>query len=99
MSVVTPPPVVRSDEQEELEALIREARARGRRRRLLLVAGVLAATGIGLALWTVLSGGGETAAQISGRGAGSVSRSRAAVAHRRGIGDVGSSRGGPGGTS
>lgn len=93
MRVVAPPPVVPPDEQEELEALIREARARGRRRRLLVAAGVLAATGIGLALWAILSGGGEAAARTSGRVAGSVNRSGAPLALRRGIGDVGSSGG------
>lgn len=91
MGVVAPPPVAPPDEHDELELLIREARARERRRTLLAAAGVLAATGIGLALWAILSSGGEAAARVSGRAAGSVNRSGAAPTRRRGIGDVGSS--------
>jgi photosystem II stability/assembly factor-like uncharacterized protein len=93
MSVLAPPPIVPSDDQDDVEALIREARARRRRRMLLIAAGVAAAAGLGLAIWAVLSGGGTAAARISGRDAGSVDRRSVAVTGRRGVGDVGSAGG------
>ena len=92
MSVVTRPSVA-PPAQDELEALIREARTRARRRKLLVAAGILAAAGVGLAIWAVLSSGGEAAARISGREPGSVNRSSPGLTRRRGIGDVGSAGG------
>jgi hypothetical protein len=62
MSVVTPPP------QDELELLIREARARQRRRRLLAAAGVAIVAAGALAVSSALGGGGGSAQQ---RGDGS----------------------------
>lgn len=90
---VAPPPV-RPPSTDDVEALIREARERGRRRRrgVALVVGL--AAGIGLALWAA-RGGGST---VDVRGHGPI---RGAVGHtagatglrRRGIGDVGSAGG------
>jgi photosystem II stability/assembly factor-like uncharacterized protein len=48
MSVLAPPP------QDELELLIREARARQRRRRIMLAAGIAVVAGLGLALWAAI---------------------------------------------
>jgi photosystem II stability/assembly factor-like uncharacterized protein len=93
MSLVAPPPVVPSDDQDELEALIREARARGRRRKLLVAIGVVAAAGLGLVIWAVVSGGGKAAGRISGRSAGSLNRRGIVLSGRRGIEDVGSAGG------
>lgn len=90
MSVVAPPEPPR---QEEPEALIPEARARQRRRVLLIAAGVVAAVGIGLAVWASLRGGGSLAAGQSGHRAGTVDHSRAALRGRRGLGEVGSGGG------
>src|SRR5436190_6146849 len=89
MSVLSPP----EQRQDEAELLIREARARGRRRRVLLAAGILAAVGLGLAIWAVLPGGGAATARISGQDAGSVNRRSGGLTGRRGIGDIGSAAG------
>lgn len=90
MSVVAPPEPPRPD---ELEALIREARARRRRRLSMLAAGVLAVAGIGLALLAALSGGGVAAAHVRGHRSGAVEHSSAALSGRRGVGEVGSAGG------
>ncbi|HEU5244346.1 MAG TPA: YCF48-related protein [Gaiellaceae bacterium] len=90
MTVLAPP----EPRHDEIELLIREARARRRRRLSLIAAGVLAAAGVGLAILAVRSGGGGVAAaHVSGRGAGAVNRSGSALSGRRGIGDVGSAGG------
>jgi photosystem II stability/assembly factor-like uncharacterized protein len=89
---IAPPPVRPSS--DDLEALIREARQRGRRRRLATAAIVGLAAGIGLALWAAM-GGGST---VEVRGHGPI---RATAGHTaattnlppRGIGDVGSAGG------
>lgn len=90
MSVVAPPEPPR---QDELEALIPEARARQRRRVLLIAAGVFAAVGVGLAVRAVLGGGSSVAI----RGHGPITAAAGHVASgpevRRGIGDVGSGGG------
>jgi Domain of unknown function (DUF4232) len=57
MSIVPPPAPPRPD---ELEALIREARARQRRRRLVGVVAVGAVAGIGLSVWAAVPGGTGT---------------------------------------
>jgi hypothetical protein len=59
MSIVAPPPVI-PPEQDQLEALIREARARQRRRRLLGAATLAVAAGAALSVHSVLAGSGWT---------------------------------------
>ena len=65
MAQVQAPPPERHGETDELEALIREARARQRRRRIAALASVLALGGAGAA-GAFLSGGGGGAARSSG---------------------------------
>jgi photosystem II stability/assembly factor-like uncharacterized protein len=82
------------DELEDLEALIREARERQRRRRLLAGCAVALTAGVGLVLWAALPGGGKVVV----RGHGPI---RVVAGHitdtptmfRRGVGDVGSESG------
>lgn len=71
MSVVAPPEPPRRD---ELEALIREARARQRRRLMLLTGAVAAVAAVGLSLWAAIPGrsGGDHA--TNGGRAGAASR-------------------------
>jgi len=77
MSVVSPPEPPRPD---ELEALIREARARQRRRRLISAAAVAVIAAASLSAW----------AAVPGLGRGSSSHDRSAdVAASRGIDDAG----------
>ena len=91
MSVFAPPEPPRPD---ELELLIPEARARHRRRWLLLAAGVAMAAGVGLAIWAAIPGGSPVVvvrshgpiASTTGQIGGS------SYAHR-GISDVGTSGG------
>jgi photosystem II stability/assembly factor-like uncharacterized protein len=59
VSVIAPPPSPRHD---ELEALIREARARQRRRRLIGAGAVAVLAAAGLSVWAALPGGGKGAA-------------------------------------
>lgn len=66
MSVVPPPPVARP-EQDELEALIREARARQRRRWMIAVAVVAVLAGAALGVDSIVAGRGLT---TSGGGGG-----------------------------
>lgn len=69
MSVLSPPPA-NPHRSDDLEALIKEARERQFRRRLLLSAVALAvAAGTALAISAVVSGGGRTAAIRQGNGA------------------------------
>lgn len=63
MSVVAPP---EPPSHDELEALIREARARQRRRLLVIAALVAGAAGIGLGVNAVLAGGGANPKQGHG---------------------------------
>jgi hypothetical protein len=56
----------RPPSHDELEALIKEARARQLRRRLLGAAGVAIAAGIGLCIYAFLAGGSQGAATASG---------------------------------
>jgi len=79
--------------QDDLDALIPEARAR-RRRRLLKLAAVLAAVaGIGLAVWAALPAGTSAVHAGGSPSRGAVDRSDAALSRFRGIGDVGSAGG------
>jgi photosystem II stability/assembly factor-like uncharacterized protein len=93
--MLAPPRPAAQDELEDLEALIREARARQRRRWWLLGAFAIAlAAAIGLSLWVALPGGGKVL--VRGHGpirvvAGHVAGTASVV--RRGIGDVGSAGG------
>ena len=66
MKVLSPPEEPR---QDELELLIREARARQRRRWLLFAAGLALAAGIGLAVSAVIPGGGSSGQEAAGGGA------------------------------
>jgi hypothetical protein len=63
MSVVAPP---EPPQREELEALIREARARQRRRRMRYAAGLAAGSALALALWSAVPGGGSAGARSGG---------------------------------
>jgi photosystem II stability/assembly factor-like uncharacterized protein len=65
LSVVAPPEPPRPD---ELEALIREARARQRRRRLAVAGFVALAAGLALALWAAIPGGGSARSARGGGG-------------------------------
>src|SRR5438105_3744093 len=56
----------RPPSHDELEALIKEARARHLRRRLLGVAGVAAAAALGLSIYAFVTGGAQRAATSSG---------------------------------
>lgn len=65
MTVLSPPP------QDELELLIREARARQRRRRLIATAAVAVVAAAGLSLWAAIPGRGNGAGgPAGGRSAG-----------------------------
>jgi hypothetical protein len=55
MSVVAPPPILPSGDQDDVEALIREARARQRRRRLTALALTALVAGAVLAAYAVLA--------------------------------------------
>lgn len=90
MSVLSPPP------QDELELLIREARARQRRRRLLGAAGVAAGAAVVLSVWAAIPGGGSTirgAAGAPSSAASSHTREIPGAAKRRPIVEVGGSGG------
>lgn len=71
MSVVAPPKPSRPD---ELEALIREARARQRRRRLIAAAGVAAAAAATLSVWAALPGLGSGGYAAGGGAHGATNR-------------------------
>jgi photosystem II stability/assembly factor-like uncharacterized protein len=77
MSVVAPPEPPRPD---ELEALIREARARQRRRRLIAAATIAVAGAVSLSAWAAIPGLGD---------GGSASGGSAHVASSRGIDNAG----------
>jgi photosystem II stability/assembly factor-like uncharacterized protein len=87
------PPPERLAAQEELDALIREARDRQRRRRLLTAAVVLLAIGLGLGLWAAVPGGGTVAARDHAPITGTAGHVSNTPEVRRGIGDVGSAGG------
>jgi hypothetical protein len=70
VSVVAPPP------QDELELLIREARARQLRRRLLLAAGVAVAAALALVAYAGLTGGGSATGRGDGGGVAVASLAR-----------------------
>ena len=64
MSVVAPPEPPLPD---ELEALIREARARQWRRRALFAAAIAVVAGVGLSVWAAIPGGGTGVGDGGGR--------------------------------
>ncbi|HJU37546.1 MAG TPA: hypothetical protein VJ716_09040 [Gaiellaceae bacterium] len=78
---------------DELEALIPEARARRRRRLSKLAAVVATVAGIGLAVWAALPAGTSALHPGGGPSRGAVDRSDAALSRFRGIGNVGSAGG------
>lgn len=79
---------------DELEALIREARERQRRRRVLWAAVVAVGLGAGLAAWAAIVGGGPVRHAAAGGANGNGSGSRGTEAGRRApILEVGSSGG------
>jgi hypothetical protein len=63
--ILSPPPA--APEHDELELLIREARARQRRRQILGAAVLAAAIGAGLAVWASVPGGGGSRHQTKAR--------------------------------
>ncbi|HEX4323272.1 MAG TPA: hypothetical protein VHZ77_01445 [Gaiellaceae bacterium] len=78
---------------EELEALIREARMRQRRRWLLGAGAIAIAAGVSLALWAALSGGGKVVVRGHGPIRVVVGHVAGTTSTLRGIGDVGSAGG------
>lgn len=75
MSVVSPP----EPRQEELELLIREARARQRRRRLGAAAFVALLAGASLAVHSIASGGSSPASKAGGRAAAATSEGKCGI--------------------
>jgi photosystem II stability/assembly factor-like uncharacterized protein len=90
MSVVAPPEPTRPD---ELEALIREARARQWRRRALFAAAIAVVAGVGLSVWAAIPGGGTGVSDGGGRPAAAASSIRQieAAGRRIPIDGIGSS--------
>jgi photosystem II stability/assembly factor-like uncharacterized protein len=80
MSVVAPPEPPRPD---ELEALIREARARQWRRRALFAAAIAVVAGVGLSVWAAIPGGVSGASGGGGRPSAAPSFRRIEVGGRR----------------
>jgi hypothetical protein len=73
MTVLAPPP------QDELELLIREARARHRKRRLGAVALVVVLAGVALGISSIFGGKSATTTSRGGPGSATLSRSRCGV--------------------
>jgi photosystem II stability/assembly factor-like uncharacterized protein len=71
MSVIAPPEPPRPD---ELEALIREARARQRRRRLIFAAAVVVVSGASLSVWAAIPGLGSARSAQGGNAGAATSR-------------------------
>src|SRR5438132_395670 len=93
MAHVVAPPPERRVVPDELEALIREAPARQRRRWLFLAAGLAMAAGVGLAIWAASRGGRTGVVHPHGPIASATGQvSRSSYAHR-GISDMGTSGG------
>jgi photosystem II stability/assembly factor-like uncharacterized protein len=80
VSVLAPPKPPRPD---ELEALIREARARQWRRRSLLAAAIAVFVGVGLSVWAAIPGGRSGASHDAGPPAAASSLRRIETAGRR----------------
>src|SRR5690242_18435239 len=90
MAVASPP---RPPTQDQLDALIPEARDRERRRRLLAAVALGISIGLGLALWAAVSEGGPVTARGHGPVTGAVGHVSNTSEVRRGIDDVGSAGG------
>lgn len=91
MAKVLAPPPERHVEPDELEALIREARARQRWRRLLFMSGIALAAAVGLSVAAALRAGGG--ARHAAAGSSGAPASRGVGAGRRQVLRVGSSGG------